>query len=80
MTNNSFAWLGTSLSFGVAIGSGIAGIDVFDAKTAMLLPAGYAIIGVILALSMLKLLIPARSSHGARLPKDARQVKARTEE
>lgn len=73
----AFAWLGTSLGFGVAFGSGIAGsiIDAFDAKTAMLLPAGCAIIGAILALSMLKLLNPTRSSHEVRLAKDARRVR-----
>ncbi|WCE40605.1 MFS transporter [Brevibacterium sp. BDJS002] len=69
----AFAWLGTSLAFGVAFGSAIAGniIDSADAKTAMLLPAGCAIVGAVLALSLLKRLNPSRSSHEARLRKDA---------
>ena len=59
----AFAWLGTSLGFGVAFGSAVAGniIDAFDAKTAMLLPAGCAVLGAIIALSLLKLLNPQRS-------------------
>lgn len=47
--------------------SALAGniIDAENAKTAMLLPAGCAIIGALLALSLLKLLNPTRSSHEA---------------
>ncbi|TGD38480.1 MFS transporter [Brevibacterium aurantiacum] len=73
----AFAWLGTSLGFGVAFGSAIAGniIDAANAKTAMLLPAGCAIIGALLALSLLKLLNPERSSHEVRLAKDRRKVR-----
>ena len=73
----AFAWLGTSLGFGVAFGSAVAGniIDAFDAKTAMLLPAGCAVLGAIIALSLLKLLNPKRSSHEARLEKDRRREK-----
>lgn len=73
----AFAWLGTSLGFGVAFGSAVAGniIDAFDAKTAMLLPAGCAVLGAIIALSLLKLLNPSRSSHEARLEKDRRREK-----
>ncbi|NJC55036.1 MFS transporter [Brevibacterium marinum] len=69
----AFAWLGTSLAFGVAFGSAIAGniIDTHNAKTAMLLPAGCVILGAILALSLLRRLNPSRSSHEARLRKDA---------
>lgn len=73
----AFAWLGTSLGFGVAFGSAIAGniIDAYDAKTAMLLPAGCAVLGAVIALSLLKLLNPSRSSHEVRLEKDRRKVK-----
>ncbi|MDN6666039.1 MAG: MFS transporter [Brevibacterium sp.] len=73
----AFAWLGTSLGFGVAFGSAIAGniIDAANAKTAMLLPAGCAIVGAVLALSLLKLLNPSRSSHEVRLAKDRRRVR-----
>lgn len=69
----AFAWLGTSLAFGVAFGSAIAGniIDTHNAKAAMLLPAGCVVLGAILALSLLKRLNPSRSSHEARLRKDA---------
>ena len=41
----------------------------------MLLPAGCAILGAVIALSLLKLLNPTRSSHEVRLAKDARRVK-----
>ncbi|HJA59530.1 MAG TPA: MFS transporter [Candidatus Brevibacterium intestinavium] len=73
----AFAWLGTSLGFGVAFGSAIAGniIDAANAKTAMLLPAGCAILGAVIALSLLKLLNPKRSSHEVRLAKDRRRVR-----
>jgi MFS family permease len=73
----AFAWLGTSLGFGVAFGSAIAGniIDAHNAKTAMLLPAGCAVLGAVIALSLLKLLNPKRSSHEVRLEKDRRRVK-----
>lgn len=65
----AFAWLGTSLGFGVAFGSAIAGniIDAYGAQTAMLLPAGCALMGAILALCLLKLLNPKRSSHEVRI-------------
>ncbi|MCD1287658.1 MFS transporter [Brevibacterium sp. CCUG 69071] len=78
----AFAWLGTSLGFGVAFGSAIAGniIDAANAKTAMLLPAGCALIGAVLALSLLKLLNPTRSSHEVRLAKDPRRVRVDGEE
>src|SRR5699024_11239337 len=61
-----FAWLGTSLGFGVAFGSAIAGniIDAANAKTAMLLPAGCAILGAVIALSLLKL--STRSGRATR--------------
>lgn len=72
----AFAWLGTSLGFGVAFGSAIAGniIDAANAKTAMLLPASCAVIGALLALTLLKLLNPSRSSHAVRLQRDRRRV------
>lgn len=73
----AFAWLGTSLGFGVAFGSAIAGnlVDAFGAKVAMLLPAGCAVVGAMLALILLKRLNPTRSSHEVRLAKDARKVR-----
>ncbi|WP_346036021.1 hypothetical protein [Brevibacterium picturae] len=49
-------------------------VATYYAKTAMLLPAGCAIIGALLALSLLKLLNPSRSSHEVRLQRDRRQV------
>ena len=65
------------MGFGVAFGSAIAGniIDAANAKTAMLLPAGCAILGAVIALSLLKLLNPKRSSHEVRLAKDRRRVR-----
>ncbi|GAA1628494.1 MFS transporter [Brevibacterium sanguinis] len=73
----AFAWLGTSLGFGVAFGSAIAGnlVDHYGAHVAMLLPAGCAVLGAILALSLLKLLNPSRSSHEVRIEKDRRRAR-----
>ncbi len=68
----AFAWLGTSLGFGVAFGSAIAGnlIDHYGAHTAMLLPAGCAVLGAILALS--------RSRRSTRRGRATRSASRRT--
>src|SRR5699024_12008427 len=71
----AFAWLGTSLGFGVAFGSAIAGniIGAANAKTAMLLPAGCAILRAALAVLLLQSLYPKPPGPEARAAEGARQ-------